>query len=530
MTVGSPGLLDAAPDVIVGLDREGCIVLANARTAQMFGYAAAELVGRPIGVLLPDLDRAWLREAVQAPAAEAPGRWPVAVGRGCTARRRDDSRFPADVSLSPPLADGDPLVLAIRDVTHRPAVQAEQDRLEARAERERMEARLLRAQRLESLGQLAGGVAHDFNNLLAVIMNYAAFVAEEIEQAAIADPDRWHAVARDMHQIQRATERGIALTHQLLAFGRREVVRPVVLSVNAVIREVQQLLLRSIGEHVQLVVSLAPGLWAVQADPGQLEQVLINLAVNSRDAMPGGGTLTIDTANVESLPGGEGTPAASGRRCVRIRVQDTGAGMPQHVVERAFEPFFTTKPTGEGTGLGLATVYGIVTQAGGEVHVYSEVGIGTTFHLLLPAVDEPVAELAEPTPATARTSGRSGETILLVEDEAAIREVARRILGREGYQVIVAGTGAEALDLAGRHAGPVELLMTDVVMPRMPGKEVAARLRATRPEIRVLYVSGYAQPVLATTGTVEPGITLLQKPFTESALLDAVRRVLDSPG
>ena len=395
------------------------------------------------------------------------------------------------------------------------------------AEEERLAAALQQAQRLESLGQLAGGVAHDFNNLLAVIVNYAAFVAEEIELAAVADPDRWHSVARDMQQIQRAADRGIALTHQLLAFGRREVMRPRVLSLNTVVRDVQLMLLRLIGEHVHLVTAPADGLWPVRADPGQIEQVLVNLAVNARDAMPGGGTLTIDTGNVvlEAEMAG-GRPGLRPGRYARVRVQDTGTGMPREVAERAFEPFYTTKPKGEGTGLGLATVYGIVTQSGGDVHIYSEPGIGTTFTVYLPATDEPL-DAGDAEPATAVPAGGNGETVLVVEDEPAIREVTRRILERNGYQVMVSGSGAEALALAGDHRGRVDLLMTDVVMPRMLGKEVAERLRAGRPDTKVLYMSGYARPVLASTGTLDPGVILLEKPFSETALLCAVRQVLD---
>ena len=387
--------------------------------------------------------------------------------------------------------------------------------------------KLQQTRRLESLGQLAGGVAHDFNNLLAVIVNYAAFVAEEIEQAAIADPDRWHAVARDVQQIQRAADRGIALTHQLLAFGRREVARPRVLLLNEVVRDVHQLLRGSLGEHVQLVTALAPGLWPVRVDPGQLEQVLVNLAVNARDAMPGGGTLTIDTANVVLEPEMVGQTDGRVGRFVRVRVQDTGTGMPKEVADRAFEPFFTTKPKGEGTGLGLATVYGIVAQAGGDVRIYSEPGIGTTFHVLLPATDEPLDSAAENGAEVAPARG-NGETVLVVEDEPAIREVTHRILARNGYDVLVAGAGAEALILAEQHRGPIDLLITDVVMPRMLGKEVAERLQADRPDVKVLYMSGYARPVLASTGTLDPGVILLEKPFSANALLCAVRQVLDA--
>jgi signal transduction histidine kinase len=380
--------------------------------------------------------------------------------------------------------------------------------------------RLQQAQRLEALGQLAGGVAHDFNNLLAVIVNYAAFVSEEIETAATADPDRWHTVARDMQQVQRATERGIALTRQLLAFARREVVHPRVLSLNAVVTDVKELLVRSIGEHVQLVTKLSRRLWPVKADPGQIEQILVNLAVNARDAMPGGGTLTISTDNVVV---DDETGLAAGPY-VRIQVEDTGSGMPREVIARAFEPFFTTKSKGEGTGLGLATVYGIVKQTGGDVQITSEPATGTTFTVLLPAADEAPAEVETPD-ADAPSGG--GEMVLVVEDEPAIREVIRRILGRSGYEVLMTESPLDALDRAGSHDGPIDLLITDVVMPKMRGKDVAERIRQLRPNVKVLFMSGYARPVLTRSGSLEPGATLVEKPFSESVLLEAVRQVLD---
>jgi nitrogen-specific signal transduction histidine kinase len=400
-------------------------------------------------------------------------------------------------------------------------VQAERDRRHAQVEQQRLDNRLQQAQRLESLGQLAGGVAHDFNNLLAVIVNYSAFVSEEIEMAATADPDRWHSVARDMQQIQRATERGIALTHQLLAFGRREVVRPRVLSVNAVVADVKDLLMRAIGEHVQLVTEPTPGLWPIKADPGQMEQVLVNLAVNARDAMPGGGTLTIATENVVT---GADSGLGAGGRYVRVRVSDTGTGMPQDVIAHAFEPFFTTKPTGEGTGLGLATVYGIVKQTGGDVQIHSVAGEGTTFTLMFPATNEAPVEIEAP--VLGAPSG-GGETVLVVEDEPAISEVIRRILGRNGYEVMMTASALDAVDRAARYEGTIHLLLTDVVMPKMLGKDVAERVRALRPECKVLYMSGYARPVLANSGTLAPGVTLLEKPFSEPVLLAAVRQVLD---
>jgi PAS domain S-box-containing protein len=514
------GLLEAAPDAIVGVNREGQIVLANAETERTFGYRLDELVGQPIEILVPEVARR-MHTGHRDEYLADPRRRPMGAGRQLTARRKDGTEFPADISLSSlETEDGLLVAAAVRDVTDRLEVQAERERLKTLAERERLESRLQQAQRLESLGQLAGGVAHDFNNLLAVIVNYAAFVSDEIEIAAVADPDRWHAVARDMQQIQRATERGIALTHQLLAFARREVVRPRVLSVNAVVSDVKELLMRSIGEHVQLVTVLAPSLWPVKADPGQMEQILVNLAVNARDAMPGGGTLTIDTDNV-ALGGDSGLPSG---RYVRIRVEDTGTGMPPDVIARAFEPFFTTKPKGEGTGLGLATVYGIVKQAGGDVQVISQTGTGTTFTLLLPVTDEAPVEIEE---QIVRVPSGGGETVLVGEDEPAIRDVIRRILTRSGYNVLMTETPLDALERAGSHEGPIHLLLTDVVMPKMLGKDVAERTRALRPDVKVLYMSGYARPVLANSGTLEPGVTLLEKPFSESVLLAAVRHVLD---
>jgi CheY-like chemotaxis protein len=334
-------------------------------------------------------------------------------------------------------------------------------------------------------------------------------------------------VREDVLQIQRAAERATALTHQLLAFGRREVVRPQVLDLNAVVAEVEQLLRRTLGEHVELVTSLAPGLWPIVADPGQVEQVLVNLAVNARDAMPRGGSLTIDTQNLEAdVNYASRLPGLEAGRYVRLRVSDTGMGMPKDVIDRAFEPFFTTKPRGEGSGLGLATVYGIVTQAGGRAQIYSEPGLGTTFSALLPAgVSERGAPEREPDAA-----GTShGETILVVEDEDAMREVTRRMLSRAGYEVVVAAGGQEALALASDEDVVIDLLLTDVVMPHMLGKEVAERVRGIRPSVRVLYMSGYAQPVLATQGTLDPGVTLIEKPFSASELLTKVREALDEP-
>src|SRR5665213_2102169 len=356
--------------------------------------------------------------------------------------------------------------------------EAERGRLEAEVEHERLEGQLHQSQRMESLGQLAGGVAHDFNNLLAVITNYASFVSEELDDKEAAQ--------NDLGQIRVAAERAAELTRQLLAFAGRKVLQPVIFDLNQVIVAVEQLLRRTIGEHVELAISLSTDPWLVEADPGQLEQVLVNLAVNARDAMPDGGLLTVDTENSEIDEGyTEPHPGLALGRYVRLRVSDTGSGMEQAVLDRVFEPFFTTKPRGEGTGLGLPTVFGIVAQAGGEIQLFSEPGIGTTCRVLLPTTDR------TPTIGRSLTEPRDlhgTETVLVVEDEDALREVARRILSRNGYVVLTSANGPEAIALVERHTGVIDLLLTDVIMPQMLGKEVAARIQEFRPGLPVLYM------------------------------------------
>jgi two-component system cell cycle sensor histidine kinase/response regulator CckA len=405
-------------------------------------------------------------------------------------------------------------------------VRRDGERGEALDRNELLQAQLRQAQRLENLGQLAGGVAHDFNNLLAVILNYATFVSEEMDAAT--DPDwssRWATARGDVTQIRLAAERAARLTHQLLAFARREVVRPQVIDLDQVISGVAEMLRRTLGEHIDLTTSSAGGLWPVLADPGQLEQVLMNLAVNARDAMPGGGALAIETSNVtvdaDFIAGGSG--ARPGRN-VRLRVSDSGCGMPADVIERVFDPFFTTKPEGAGTGLGLATVYGIVTQAEGHIQIYSEPGAGTTFSIMLPVTGQAATAVSEDT-AYHRTP--RGETILVVEDEEALREVARRIFARNGYHVITAASGPEAIEIVRAYQGDIHLLVTDVVMPHMLGKEVSEQIRAIKPDIEVLFMSGYAQRVLTSQGMLDPTVALIEKPFSEAELMGTAAQVLN---
>jgi PAS domain S-box-containing protein len=522
------GLLEAAPDAIVGITQDGSITLVNTQTERLFGYTRAELLGRPIEILVPDHAR-HLHPDHRTRYFTEPTPRPMGAGMQLAARRKDGSEFPVEISLSAlETEDGVVVSAAIRDVTDRLEMQAARERLKTQAERERLETQLHQSQRLESLGQLAGGVAHDFNNLLGVMLNYTTFVAEQITARADADPHgQWQEVRDDITQIQRAGERATELTHQLLAFGRREVVRPRVVDLNTVIGEIEPFLRRTIGEHIQLHPQPAADLWPVLADPGQLEQVLVNLAVNARDAMPRGGTLSIGTANrtLDEDAARTRTGLSVGRH-VELWIADTGTGIPPEVAERVFEPFFTTKPKGKGTGLGLATVYGIVAQAGGHTAISSATGAGTTVTVHLPATDQ-IAVSAE-TPPAAQQSGRGGETVLIVEDEEALREVARRILTRNGYEVLTAADGHEALKVVEHTTQDVHLLLTDVIMPRMLGKELAGKAAELRPSIRVLYMSGYAQPVLASQGTLDPGVTLVEKPFSEATLLARIREVLDS--
>jgi len=413
-----------------------------------------------------------------------------------------------------------------RETQERREVSAGADRRITREARERKDQSLVQAQRLESLGQLAGGVAHDFNNLLGVILNYLSFASEDVAAAAGLDPaPHLAAAAADLEEVRKAAQRAAVLTHQLLLFARRDVIRPQVLDFDGVIASVEDMLRMTLGEHVELVITPAGDLWPVLADPGQLEQVLVNLAVNARDAMPDGGTLTIDTGNItvdaDMVAGG--SKARLGRN-VRLRVSDTGVGMSAEIAEHVFEPFFTTRRDGGGTGLGLATVYGILMQADGDIRIYSEPGAGTTFAITLPVTAEAATPPAEPAPYH-RTP--KGETVLVVEDEAALREVTKRIFTHNGYQVMTAASGPEALAIAAEWPGEIHLLVTDVVMPHMLGREVAEKMRAVKPGIEVLFMSGYARPVLASQGRLDPHVALVEKPFSETELLAMAGQVLN---
>ncbi|MCC6728131.1 MAG: PAS domain S-box protein [Chthonomonadales bacterium] len=387
-------------------------------------------------------------------------------------------------------------------------------------ERRRLEEQLLQAQKMEGIGRLAGGVAHDFNNLLTAILGYA-----ELAQATMApeDPHRSH-----MQQIEKATERAAELTRQLLAFARKQIVEARVLSLNDLVLGLEKMLRRLIGEDIEVINRLAPELWPVKVDPGQLEQVLVNLVVNARDAMPDGGTITIETANAIVEEGyARRHPEVSVGAYAMVVVSDTGHGMSREVREHIFEPFFTTKPHGKGTGLGLATCHGIVKQSGGHIWAYSEEGRGTTFKVYLPHAEGALAAAAAG--GAQGPAPRGHETILLVEDEPLVRDLAVQALRKQGYTVLSARSGREVAGLALRHPAKIDLLVTDVVMPGLSGPQVAERFREVRPDVRVLYVSGYTEDSIVRHGVLEEGVHFLSKPFTPAALARKVREVLDTP-
>jgi len=393
-----------------------------------------------------------------------------------------------------------------------PAVERALADAVVRRERVQLQRELAQAQKLEAIGRLAGGVAHDFNNVLTAILGSAELLLLDTPAGANA--------REEVEIIRDAAVRAQELIRQLLAFSSRQVLQLAVVDLNDLIKNLGRMLRRLIGEDLDFAMELADDLGAVRVDPGQVEQVLVNLAVNARDAMPDGGRLTIRTANVESV---ESDDVPAGRH-VLVEVADTGTGMDAATLARVFEPFFTTKERGKGTGLGLASVYGIVRQSGGHIAVRSTPGAGTTFRIHLPRVDEPVEVSRVAPPVAAPVSGT--ETILVAEDEQIVRVLVRKVLEQAGYMVLLAGGGAEALQLAERHPGPIQLLVTDVVMPGMSGRELARRLVERRPMTKVLYLSGYADDAVERHGALDPGTAFMQKPFSPSALASRVREVL----
>ena len=493
-------LVEHSADAIALLDRTGTLIYASHSTERVLGYQAEEVLGRhALDLIHPDDV-----PAVAGRLLELQDRPGAAVVMEARYRHKDGSWRYGECSVANRLSDAAvrALVLNYREIT----------------ERRRLEEQLRQAQKMEAVGRLAGGVAHDFNNVLTAIFGYADLLTEELPEG--------HQARGDLDEIRKAAQRASTLTRQLLAFSRQQVLQPMVLSLNDLVADVQNMLVRLVGEDVEVRLSLSPDAGNVRADAGQLQQVLLNLVVNARDAMPTGGKLLLETANADLTEqyAELHQPVIPGRY-VMLAVSDTGSGMDPETKARIFEPFFTTKEQGRGTGLGLSTVYGIVKQSGGYVWVYSEPGRGTTFKLYFPRVDAP-AEIPAPPRETATLTGT--ETILVAEDDDMLRPLAKGLLQKLGYTVLEAENAERALDLARARTGPIHLLVADVVMPGASGRELARRLAHTRPDTRVLYVSGYTDDAIVHHGMLEPGLNFLQKPFTPGALARKVREILDT--
>jgi PAS domain S-box-containing protein len=494
-------LIENASDMILVADAGHGITYVSPSVERVLGYLAEELLGRsPLELVHPE-------DELRVQQLFADTARPVAIMEPLRVRlrHRDGSWRTLEAVARRQAQEGvvGGVVINARDIT----------------EREHLEAQLLQAQKIEAVGRLAGGIAHDFNNLVTAILGYADLA---LRRVAAHDPLR-----RNVEEITRAAERAAALTQQLLAFSRKQVLQPRVLDVREVLAGAQGLLRRLIGEDIDLAIRADAGVGRVRVDPVQLEQVLLNLAINARDAMPQGGRLVLEAMDVD-LDEAYARDHLGGRAgsFVMLAVSDTGHGMNRETQARIFEPFFTTKEVGKGTGLGLSTVYGIVKQSGGYIWVYSEPGRGSTFKVYLPRV----AETAETVLAQAAAEpARGSETVLLVEDEDSVRQLVQELLESVGYEVLTAARPAEALRLAADYAGPLHLLVTDVVMPQMDGPELAQRLRGLRPDVRVLYLSGYSPGIVADRGVLENGGTFLQKPFSAEALETKVRETLDAP-
>jgi PAS domain S-box-containing protein len=494
--------IEQAGEQVVITDEHGNIQYCNPAFERITGYTRSEVIGKSPKILqsgrqsVEFYDRLW-RTILSGQM------WSGKF----TNRRKDGTYYHEEATISP-----------IRDAQKRIVgyVAVKRDA----TERLQLESQLRQAQKLESIGRLAGGVAHDFNNLLTVINGFAGFLLKDLPPN---DPLRSHAL-----QISKAGDRAASLTRQLLAFSRHSITQPRPLDLNSIVRETESMLRRLIGEDVELITLLNPFLGQVMADPDQIHQVVMNLAVNARDAMPNGGKLIIETSNVyldELYVAGH--PEAKCGACVLLTVSDSGHGMDEATRCSIFEPFFTTKEPGKGTGLGLSTVYGIVRQSQGWIWVYSEPGQGATFKIYLPRIDSVPLPSAEESSAPPIMDGH--ETILLVEDQDDVRALTRAVLREYGYNVLEAATAAGALTMAERHDGFIHLLLTDVVLPGMNGRELADQIKASRPETRILFTSGYTADVIAHRGVLDRGVAFIAKPFAPDGLAARVREVLMTP-
>jgi PAS domain S-box-containing protein len=496
-------VLEASPNAVVAVDASARITYVNPRVQATFGYTREELLGEPVEKLLPE--RVAARHVTHRDGFIAnPVARPMGIGLDLAGRRKDGTEFPVEISLSPvPTSAGTDVFATVVDITARKA----------------MENQLLQALKLESIGRLAGGIAHDFNNMLFAIRGYTELLEEDLAGETI---DREEA-GRNVAAIADAADRAATLTAQLLAFSRQQVVSPRELDLNEAVRSVEPMTKRLIGEHIDLRMHLEAGIGGVRIDPGQLDQILINLVINARDAMPEGGTITIETANAEldQAYAAEHIEVVPGPY-VMLAVSDTGVGMEREVREHIFEPFFTTKELGKGTGLGLATIYGIVRQSSGHIWLYSEPGHGTAFKLYFPRAT-PDGEDAPP-PAPSLEPEASAGRILVVEDEPTVRTMTSRYLERAGYRVTAVDDGEQALAAIEALREPIDVLVSDVIMPNMSGIKLAEQVLERYPGVGLVLLSGYTAETLDLERVTSQGAIFLAKPSTGAQLLDAVRR------
>jgi len=497
-------LLEAAPDACIVCRQDRTILMANDQAARLFGYESSLLRNQSIEKLVPN----WLRGTDASgpnpsPTSTPSGSWRLGLDGNLVGRRRDGSEIPIEISVSPLEHAGQRYVVSfIRNIS----------------ERKKLEDRVRHSQKLEAVGRLAGGVAHDFNNILTAIIGYSDLLMGSVPQG---DP-----VRDGLLEIKKAGDRAAALTQQLLAFSRKQMLQPTVIDLNALIQETQKMLRRLIPEDIEMQLQLDPQTRPVRADAAQTQQVLLNLVLNARDAMPQGGKLTIQTANTDlsSSYARKHTEVRAGPYAV-LSVSDTGCGMDEATQARVFEPFFTTKVQGKGTGLGLATVYGIVKQSGGHIEISSAPGQGSVFRVYLPIAEEAVPTVSLTSGLTRTPPGT--ETILVAEDEDALRGLVRRVLEEHGYAVLAGKDGEEALRLCRQHPGAVHLLLSDVIMPNMNGPRLAQEVKSLHPDVRVIFMSGYTDSTLVSRGVSQGEAYFLQKPFRTDTLIQLVREVLD---